>query len=175
MSRQTLKRVREEIKTALDTAQSADRAVNDPLDSSIDADAFRQIARPLRRALRLVEGEPTTPRGVLQLEDVETSEATRDEIEEWKLDGAIYAEMLSTNKCPKSFRDAFTAIFEQRLLEPCHASHPLFISTFFPLVVLSFQGFEPAEALEVVEVLRLLRETLAPELTRKIKDEMGMD
>ncbi|HEY0003738.1 MAG TPA: hypothetical protein VGB17_02920 [Pyrinomonadaceae bacterium] len=59
MSRQTLARVRDEIKDALAIANTGNRAVNNPADNGIlSVDVFQQIAQPLRRALRLVETKP---------------------------------------------------------------------------------------------------------------------
>lgn len=58
MSNENLMRAQAEIKTALETATGADHAVNDPENMTIDDDTFKQIARPLRRALRLVSGKP---------------------------------------------------------------------------------------------------------------------
>lgn len=40
-----LKRAQDEITRALNTATAADRKIDDPADSSIDADTFKQIAR----------------------------------------------------------------------------------------------------------------------------------
>jgi hypothetical protein len=59
MKNENLKRTAEEIKDALDKATRADAAIHDRKDSSIDADTFKQIAQPLRRALRLIERKPT--------------------------------------------------------------------------------------------------------------------
>ncbi len=59
MQTQNLKRVRDEIKTALDTAKAAEDEIEDT--GLLDADTFKQIARPLRRALRLVSEQPTKP------------------------------------------------------------------------------------------------------------------
>lgn len=61
MSKENLERVQAEINVALEIANGADRAVNDPVDTSIDADTFQQIARRLRRALRLTEPKPAKP------------------------------------------------------------------------------------------------------------------
>jgi hypothetical protein len=58
MSSKNLKRVAEEIKAALDTTLQADHDALDEQISVIDADTFKQIARPLRRALRLVSSKP---------------------------------------------------------------------------------------------------------------------
>lgn len=56
MNKQNLKRAADEIKTALDTAKGADTSID--AISAVDADVFKQIARPLRRALRLVNEKP---------------------------------------------------------------------------------------------------------------------
>jgi hypothetical protein len=58
MSKKNLKRMRDEIQAALETAEHADITATDPDTSCIDADTFKQIAQPLRRALRLAgEGQ----------------------------------------------------------------------------------------------------------------------
>lgn len=56
MSKENLERVAAEIKAALDAATTNDKTNEEA--SFIDGDAFKQIARPLRRALRLIEGKP---------------------------------------------------------------------------------------------------------------------
>src|SRR3954468_20286704 len=53
MSRQNLELVKEEINSAIEIARCAEQSVDDI--SAIDADTFKLIVRPLRRALRLVE------------------------------------------------------------------------------------------------------------------------
>lgn len=56
MNKQKLK---EEIQDALDTAKRADITATDENVSCIDADTFKRIAQPLRRALRFIEGKRT--------------------------------------------------------------------------------------------------------------------
>lgn len=60
MSKDNLKRVRDEIKTALGTAEHADITTTDPNISCMDADTFKQITRPLRHALRLASNDETS-------------------------------------------------------------------------------------------------------------------
>jgi hypothetical protein len=115
----------------------------------------------------------THPTATLDL-SVKGEWASQQEVNEWEIDGAIYAAMLSHRDCPQSFREAFTTIFTEHLLSECEAAHPHWIRHFFPLVVLSMQGSIPVDALRVVEVLRTLRETLAPALTKEIQDAMEL-
>ena len=110
--------------------------------------------------LRDVSAVPTATLNV----DVRFRHTSQDELEEWKVDGAIYAHMLSRPDCPKAFREAFSSVFVEHLFEECQAAHPAIIATLFPLVVGHLQGWIPAEADRAVRILRTLRDTLAPEL-----------
>jgi hypothetical protein len=121
--------------------------------------------------LRDVNAEPTATLNV----DIRFRHTSGEELEEWKIDGAIYAHMLSRPDCPEAFRRAFTDIFTEHLFEECQAAHPAIIATLFPLVVGHLQGWIPVEAYRTVLVLRTLRDTLAPELAKKIRDELKCD
>jgi hypothetical protein len=89
-------------------------------------------------------------------------------VESWKKEGTIYAALLASRECPDAFRQAFANIFTDHLLAVCKPTHPCYIKAFFPLAALALEGDEPATVDAVVNVLRTLRETLAPELTEKI-------
>jgi hypothetical protein len=121
--------------------------------------------------LRAVSAEP---RATLDI-DVTLRHTTTGELEEWKIDGAIYAAMLSRNDCPEAFRRAFTNIFAEHLFNECQAAHPSIIGTLFPLIVGHLQDWIPAEADRTVRILRTLRETLAPEPVKQILDELKMN
>ena len=115
-----------------------------------------------------------SPTATLDVE-VKFSHTSSAELEEWKIDGAIYAHMLSRPDCPKVFREAFTRIFTEHLFDECQAAHPAIIRTLFPLVVGHLQGWIPVEAYRTVLVLRTLREALAPELVKEIQDKLEGD
>jgi hypothetical protein len=168
MSNENLQRVRDEINTAIEIATNANTNIEDI--SAIDADTFKQIARPLRRALRLVE--PTARhRSRLDL-SIESDEASEGEVREWELDGVIYGHMLHHRACPPAFREAFNNIVIEHLLKPCVTEGVHEIDVLFPLAVLALQGWIPAEAYRTVLVLRTLRDTLAPELYKEILDAL---
>jgi hypothetical protein len=59
MSKQNLETVKEEINSAIEIAKNADQSIDGI--SAVDADVFKQIARPLRRALRLVNNSSVKP------------------------------------------------------------------------------------------------------------------
>jgi hypothetical protein len=83
--------------------------------------------------------------------------------------------MLSDPTCPVAFREAFTNIFLDHLYTKVEPAHPCYISAFFLLVVTSLQESIPADAAAAVDILRTLRETLAPELTEKILAALNGD
>ncbi len=56
-----LKRVSEEISAAIEIARSAEADSDNPEISAVPANVFKQIKRPLRRALRLLEDKPAKP------------------------------------------------------------------------------------------------------------------
>lgn len=90
----------------------------------------------------------------------------------WQKDGEIYARLLANNDCPVAFREAFKAIFYDQLLPMADFGHPLNITAFFPLILISAQGSHPIEADTIVQTLIHLRETLAAELSEKVLAEV---
>src|ERR1043165_1767562 len=81
----------------------------------------------------------------------------------WETDSLIYAGMLKDPECPQAFRQAFKNIFIDHLLTKCDPPHPGNIAGIFLLTVASLQDDAPCDADTAVEILRTLRETLAPE------------
>jgi hypothetical protein len=116
-------------------------------------------------------------KAVLDLPDlsIRSDFEKNDEFYSWETDGLIYEAMLSDPTCPKAFREAFTNIFLDHLFTQCEPTHPCHISAFFLLVVTSLQESIPADAVTAVNILRTLRETLAPELTEKILAALNGD
>lgn len=119
-------------------------------------------------------GAPEKKKGVLDFPDLSIgSDFEKGAVfYEWETDGLIYEAMLSSPECPQAFREAFTNIFLDHLFTRCEPAHPCYISAFFLLCVTSLQESIPADAVTAVNILRTLRETLAPELTEKILASM---
>jgi hypothetical protein len=120
---------------------------------------------------------PEKKKGVLDLPDlsIRSDFEKGAEFYEWETDGLIYEAMLSDPTCPVAFREAFTSIFLDHLFTRCEPTHPCHIRAFFLLVVTSLQESIPADAVTAVNILRTLRETLAPELTEKILAALNGD
>jgi hypothetical protein len=118
--------------------------------------------------LRDVSADPTATLDI----DVLLRHTSTEELEEWKIDGAIYAALLSRPDCPEAFRKAFTDIFTEHLFNECQTDYAPLVRILFPLVVGHLQGWIPAEAYRTVLVLRTLREALAPELTKQIQEQL---
>lgn len=100
---------------------------------------------------------------------IELSDTRPGELEEWKIDGVLYAAMLARQDCPKAFREAFASIFDEHLFSECRTSNPRAVEFLFPLVVGLLQSEIPADALRTVEILHTLRDTLAPALYQELR------
>jgi hypothetical protein len=118
--------------------------------------------------LRDVSADPTATLDM----DVLLHHTSSEELEEWKIDGIIYAALLGHPKCPEAFRKAFVSVFTEHLFNECQTDYAPLVRILFPLVVGHLQGQIPAEAYRAVLILRTLRETLAPDLTKEIQEKL---